>query len=468
MLDKNYIFDLLDNLNSRQFTGSEAIKEIKRVVKYIDEPEISNLLYKILQRDLDCGINVKSINKVWKNLIPTVPYSRCSLIDKKKNIKYPAIIQIKMDGIFCNIVKRENDIKFYTRNGQEFFVPHLANEVNKIIQKDNVVLTGELLVKVPLIENDDEHSLDIIEIDGEFINTNSHKLIYKPEAKVYERKTGNGLINSYIKKEKTKESLLKKINEKEKRGLSIVKLKDKLRINEKKWRETEENLLFIGWDMIDYDIWIGNRPDNTLYNNRFTQFVDFISDHDENDFGNFNYKRTDRCINYVDFKYVHNFEEAIEFYEKVRAYGEEGAVLKNLTMTFKDGTSTEQIKLKAELECELECIGIKKGNKGGKYENGIGSLICQSSDGLVNVNVEKGLSDLERGFEPVDKDDSSKGLKKLADFNENMYIGKIIGVKFNEFISNKNGGFSLFLARFVELREDKDEADSLEYIKKMK
>lgn len=91
--------------------------------------------------------------------------------------------------------------------------------------------------------------------------------------------------------------------------------------------------------------------------------------------------------------------------------------------------------------------------------------MCESSDGLLKVSIS-GMTESERGLERVDIMDASKGLKVIDDFDFNKYTGKIITVEFNELIKAKDKeGYSLFLPRIKEFREDKIEADDLEYIK---
>ena len=78
----------------------------------------------------------------------------------------------------------------------------------------------------------------------------------------------------------------------------------------------------------------------------------------------------------------------------------------------------------------------------------LGAIVCESSDGVVKVNVGSGFNDLHR-----------KTLK------EKDLLGKIVAVKYNSRIKNRQGDESLFLPIFVELRDDKDEADSSKLIK---
>ena len=78
----------------------------------------------------------------------------------------------------------------------------------------------------------------------------------------------------------------------------------------------------------------------------------------------------------------------------------------------------------------------------------LGAIVCESADGVVKVNVGSGFNDEHR-----------KTLK------EKDLLGKIVAVKYNTRIQNKSGAESLFLPIFVEVREDKTDADNSKDIK---
>ena len=84
-------------LHNRDLTGNKAIGVIHTLLNN-KTPEITRIITCILDRDIHSGISIKQINKVHKKLITEFPYMRCSLMDKFKNIKFPAIMQIKADG----------------------------------------------------------------------------------------------------------------------------------------------------------------------------------------------------------------------------------------------------------------------------------------------------------------------------------------------------------------------------------
>jgi ATP-dependent DNA ligase len=143
-------------------------------------------------------------------------------------------------------------------------------------------------------------------------------------------------------------------------------------------------------------------------------------------------------------------------------------VIKNLAATWEHDSNRQGIiKLKDFLECDLIITGWNYGKEGGEFADGIGSYLCESSDGLLKVAVS-GMKRNDRGFERVDENDSSRGLKLIDGFNPDQNVGKIMAVKYNELIKSKNSDtYSLFLPSVLEVREsfDKSSADDLAKIK---
>jgi hypothetical protein len=139
---------------------------------------------------------------------------------------------------------------------------------------------------------------------------------------------------------------------------------------------------------------------------------------------------------------VTSMEEAQEMYRHKLDDGEEGLVLKDPKGPWEDKRVKHQLKMKAELEADLRVTGIVPGT--GKYKGKIGSLMVESADGLVKSAVGTGLDDDERSWDPKE------------------FLGKIVSVKYNALIDDKKTGQkSLFLPVFMEIRDDKKEADTL-------
>ena len=141
---------------------------------------------------------------------------------------------------------------------------------------------------------------------------------------------------------------------------------------------------------------------------------------------------------------VADIEAASVHFEEMLARGEEGTIIKNKDHIWEDKRSAGLVKMKSEKDCDLEVIGYNPGK--GKFTGMIGSIICASADRSVEVSIS-GLSDALR--------------QEITD-NQDSWIGNIVEVKYNERISDKKRPDvdSLFLPRFVELREDKTEANN--------
>ena len=117
------------------------------------DSEEQELIKSIVIKDLRIGINISSINKVWKNLIPVF---KVQLANNYKDVKLlqdeKIFITEKLDGIRCLCIKTGSNIKLYTRQGK---LIEGLNEVEKSISQINgdIVLDGELIVSDDTIES---------------------------------------------------------------------------------------------------------------------------------------------------------------------------------------------------------------------------------------------------------------------------------------------------------------------------
>lgn len=136
-----YLLELFKPLFTRTYTGNAAFYYMQENLEDFDS-ESQQIIYDILQRDLRCGINTKLINKVFKNLITEFPYMRCSLIDQLKNIKYPAMLQLKADGTYRTFIKNQDEIRAYSRSGEEYEHPLIFQQLKEL---NDGVYIGELI-----------------------------------------------------------------------------------------------------------------------------------------------------------------------------------------------------------------------------------------------------------------------------------------------------------------------------------
>lgn len=366
----------LDSLSSRKVTGNAAIALLKGTLESVN-PDDAKVIERIIKKDLKCGASEGTVNTVWPGLIHEYPCMLASGYEEKlvNKIQYPAIAQLKSDGMRFNAIVKGDTVEFRSRNGKEILItePGIIAEFVKLSKSFGVdmVFDGELLV--------------MDEFDYQYMN----------------RQGGNGILNKAVKGTIS--------NEESKRIRATI------------------------WDAIPL-VAFKEELYRIPYNERFEILKDAI-DESHTIF-----------VKLTPSQAVVSLEEAQEIFQQYLADGQEGIILKSADGIWENKRSKKQIKFKGELECDLVITGIEEGT--GKYKGLLGALICESSDGIVQVRVGSGLIDEQR--------------KSL--FSSEI-IGKIVAIKYNARIKNVKGEESLFLPIFLEVREDKDEADSSKDIK---
>lgn len=165
-------------------------------------------------------------------------------------------------------------------------------------------------------------------------------------------------------------------------------------------------------------------------------------------------QRASGQVRVVHTKRVHTIAAAREFYKTVRTAGGEGAVLKDLQSKWKKGTARDLIKLVNVSEAEFIVTDAYEGESGKKYAGKLGGITVKTSDGMIESNVGSGFSDDERNL----------GVDWWK-----ARVGRIVTIRFKEILSDKTARESKSLGnpRFVELREDKNEADTTAYCEEL-
>jgi len=223
------------------------------------------------------------------------------------------------------------------------------------------------------------------------------ELLFFKNNKPLDRKTSNGLANKSIK------------------GTLSAEACDDVR--------------FVVWDNVDFTSSLPYTKRFDMLNDRFNIV--------------FNQQLNSRFL-LVHSIVVNSEDEAFKFYNDQRANGEEGAILKNMNSVWQPKRTKDLGKMKAIEEADLLVTGWKEGK--GKFAGMVGSLDCQTAEGIIKVNVS--------GF--------SDDVRKIA----YTFVDKIITVLYNEIIKDKTTGeYSLFLPRFVEVRFDKTKANKFEDLK---
>ena len=161
-------------------------------------------------------------------------------------------------------------------------------------------------------------------------------------------------------------------------------------------------------------------------------------------------KPLNRSVTQIQTHQVASLEEAFEIYTKFTSQGLEGAVIKDSDGLWKDSSSgtKDAVKLKVEFEVEMEIIGYYEGE--GKVAGTLGGVVVATSDRKIVNKCGSGFSDKQR--------------KEFWEIREEL-VGEITTVKANDVISSKTKEtLALSLPIFVEIRNDKTEADSFERV----
>lgn len=268
---------------------------------------------------------------------------------------------------------------------------------NAIIKNGTVEFRSRNGKEIQLLGNLEKEFLEMAA--GQNVVFDGELLVIKEDGSVCDRQTGNGILNKANKGTITAEEA----------ALVHAEL----------------------WDMIPYDsfqegVW------KVDYATRWNYLLSTRMDQH-------------RKIHLVDTAMVYSYEEARGIFEDFLARGYEGIILKDSSGIWENKRSRTQIKFKGEEECDLLVVGIQEGT--GKYKGMIGALLCESSDGVLKVDVGSGFKDADRKKPPSE------------------FLNKIVAVKYNMRIKNNQGEESLFLPVYVETRFDKQSADSTQDIK---
>ena len=367
-MDLGLAMGALYDLSSRLVTGNAAIDHLRSILEST-EPYVAEIIKRIISKDLKCGVQASTANKVWMGLVAEYPCMLCSKFTEKgvAKMEFPALVQLKMDGMRFNAIVKDGNVTFRSRNGKEIDLRgNLQEEFLEMAGFMDCVFDGELLVK-------DENG-------------------------ILDRQTGNGILNKAVK------------------GT----------ISDEEAAMVHATV----WDMIS-NVVFEDGYDPTPYTTRFGRLV--MMD-------------LPKRVQLVESKVVEDMDTVYQMLEEYLAEGEEGLILKSMNGPWENKRATHQIKFKGELDCDLLITGVEKGT--GKYEGQLGAIVCESADGKIKVNVGSGFNEEQR-----------------ANLKEEDLLGKIVAVKYNARIQNKLGDESLFLPIFLEIREDKTDADSSEGIK---
>lgn len=155
------LFVLLDDLRERRLTGKKALEAVCSGIYYSN---FSTILVGIIQHDLNDGVGLKTVSKVWPDLSKTFSVALGDkLSDKtKKKVDFQSgewYASRKLDGCRCVCIKENGKVNFYARSGKEFYTLDVLKKDVEKLPYDNFVLDGECCI---VDQNGDEDFIKIV------------------------------------------------------------------------------------------------------------------------------------------------------------------------------------------------------------------------------------------------------------------------------------------------------------------
>jgi ATP-dependent DNA ligase len=290
------VFILLDFLAAHSAGRTNNVKLIHNVMQKVT-PEAAEWIKRVIERDLDIGMDEKSINKVFPKLIPTFSVQLAYPIeDRWDKIKYPCLAEIKADGVRCIAVNDGEDVKFYSREGREFTsLKWLAKQVLQLQPGSRFVLDGE----IDSIKFNPRNKTAVKNKDGNW-------------------KFGQSL--SMIKTEGTPEA------------------------------EMQEHLALKVWDILDHDTFVNQQKSPPLKDRKIQLFAMF--ERIDRELPN---------LSLMESWVAHSKEDLMRYFAEARANGEEGIMVKDPQKNYEYKRSDAILKLKEFYTEDLWVVDVQEG-----------------------------------------------------------------------------------------------------------
>jgi len=395
----------IKRLSSRDFTGGAASNHLQHVLGSLNLDD-QYVIERIIDKDLKIGMGRTQINKVFKNLIEKTPYMGAKSFDKKY------VEKILKSGKAISQIKMDGRYaNAVISNGGLEFVSR-AGEPNGI--------------------EDARFLKELVELGDDIVINGELTVLGVPV-----RRTANGIISSLIdikskEQERGPELTQKHIDK------FLQKHRSDFNNDDLTFQEALDSVVYTCWDIITLDEY-HEKKSKTPYHERFDKLRDIIE------------KSGATRIEVVETKLVSTPEEAMEHFLDALDRGLEGTILKAHEGAWKDGKPTWQVKMKLDMNIDLKIVGFEMGTPGTKNEKWVSTLNLESSCGLLKTN-------------PSNMDEK---MMEYVTENQDKLMGEIVEVNCKGLSQNKDGDWSTMHPSVVEIREGKQEFDSLESAKEI-
>ena len=393
--------ELLDKLISRELSGDNAIG----YVNYFIQKYNVEVLYKILDKDLNCGISISTINKIIPGCVKQVKIQLAERVDRiKKSALTPGAwyLSEKKDGQRMITIIENGEVHFYARGGDKLGKEILSLENLKPYIKEFYKGSGFASSKdIPAITKISEDYI----LDGEVII----------------EKEGRSNIDNcrYTSSQMRRGS---------KNNPEQVQLLD-----------SEGNkVIYYVFDCIKKEEFYQEKGKDIYTERTGKLWLDWFRDN--------------KHIKVLKQEYhlLSTQRDFEEIFSKPIEEGKEGYILRR-DCEYKGKRSMDMLKIKKKERIELEVYDIEETTKSMLNENGVmeevnclGAVYARGTD----RDGEKIVSKVGTGF--------SDELRVLYYNNPNLILGETITVEYTEVSESKAGVKSLRNPVFVCIRKNNE------------
>jgi len=151
---ESFLLMLKSELATRQLTGNDAKNAVEQFFLTLDERQ-AKWCTRILLKNLRCGVQETTVNKVWPGSIAKFSVQLAETLDshfeKEKGIviddpiEYPVRVEPKLDGLRCIAVKHNGEVTMFTRNGTVLETLPTIKAAIESADWDDFVLDGEAM-----------------------------------------------------------------------------------------------------------------------------------------------------------------------------------------------------------------------------------------------------------------------------------------------------------------------------------
>ena len=182
---------ILSDIIDEKYTDKEKQFSCQMALTHIDQDE-AELMVLLIRQELDLGLELETINRVWPGLIMVYPLSTPSTTDYKTFESYPAAVQPISRGLRVNVIIHKDTVAYKNKLGEDITGWEMYDEqFMNLAQGQSTVFDGHAMEVngTEIVETDNKKVLeaagenirfvfwDVIRYDG-FINGEDTRIGY--------------------------------------------------------------------------------------------------------------------------------------------------------------------------------------------------------------------------------------------------------------------------------------------------